>query len=301
MPEPAELQFSLGSADLAALTWGDPADPVALLIHGFPDSAWTWATLGPVLADSGWYVVAPFTRGYAPSGLARDDDYSIGSLVEDVVGIHRALGADERAVLIGHDWGGAIVSATSSSHPELFAATVLIAIPPLAAIADLPRRFPRDPMTVLRQLPRSWYMPVVSTPGSEYAGAALIRLLWRLWAPNSAVAEARSRGIAALGTRARRRAAFSYYRAVWNPFYRRAKGFRAVQRAAFTPMRTRTLLLQGRDDTCGLERTSAHSAEFLPPGSTRVVVPAAGHFAHLEQPERVSALILEHLGKGADA
>ncbi|MFF0542016.1 alpha/beta fold hydrolase [Nocardia thailandica] len=303
MPQPAELRISTGTADLAALAWGDPGNPLALLVHGFPDSAWTWSAFGPALAEAGWYVVAPFTRGYAPSSLARDDDYSLGSLVGDIVALHRALGADDRAVLIGHDWGGAIVSATSSSHPDLFAAAVLVAIPPLGAIADLlrPRGWRRHAPALVRQLPRSWYMTVVSTPGSELFGDALIRVLWRLWAPGTDHAEARARGRAALGSRARRRAAFSYYRAVWNPLYRRTGRFRAEQRAAFGAMRTRTLFVQGRDDTCGLERTGAHALDHLPYGSTREVVPGAGHFAHLEQPERVLALVLDHIGKGADA
>ncbi|NEW27201.1 alpha/beta fold hydrolase [Nocardia cyriacigeorgica] len=303
MSEPVELRFSLDTAELAALAWGDPGDPVALLVHGFPDSAWTWSELGPALAAAGWYVVAPFTRGYAPSSLAYDDDYSIGSLVGDIIALHRALGADERAVLIGHDWGGAIVSATSSSHPELFARTVVIGIPPLAVIADLldPRNIRRNAAVIVRQLPRSWYMSVVSTPFSEYLGGPLIRLLWRLWAPGVDLSATRELGLRALGTRARRRAAFSYYRAVWNPLYRRTRGFETEQRAAFTPMRHRTLLIQGRDDTCGLARTSARALDHLPGGSVREVVPDAGHFAHLEQPEAVAALVLGYLGKGADA
>src|SRR5918998_3449600 len=54
--------------------------PLALCLHGFPDSAWTWRHLLPALADAGFRAVAPFLRGYAPSGLARDDRYAIGEL-----------------------------------------------------------------------------------------------------------------------------------------------------------------------------------------------------------------------------
>ncbi|MFC7450698.1 alpha/beta fold hydrolase [Rhodococcus daqingensis] len=300
MSSPVTLRFTFGAVDIEALTWGDPSDPVALLVHGFPDSAWTWEKVGPSLAEQGWRVVAPFTRGYAPSSLARDDDYSIGSLVGDIVDLHRAVGADSRAVVVGHDWGGAIASAVSSSHPELFDRAVLIAIPPLSAIKALVR--PARWLTLARQAPRSWYMPVLSIPLlSERIGRRLIMVLWRMWAPRSDVATYRRRGLDALHDRARRRAAFNYYRAVWNPLYRRGRDHRREQRLAFRAPRNPTLFLQGADDTCGLERTGAHALEHLPPGSRRIVVANAGHFAHLEQPDVITEHILDYLSEGVTA
>lgn len=300
MSPPETLRIVLDTADIEALAWGDTADPVALLLHGFPDSAWTWAKVGPALAAQGWRVIAPFARGYAPSSLARDDDYSIGSLVGDVIGIHRAVGADPRAVVVGHDWGGAVASAVSSSHPELFSRVVLIAIPPLPAIKALAR--PGLWPTLARQMPRSWYMAVLSVPIlSEMLGDRLIRLLWRLWAPRSDVAEYRRRALESLNDRPRRRAAFSYYRAVWNPVYRRSREHRPEQQRAFRPPRNPVLFLQGADDTCGLERTGAHALEHLPPRSRRIVIAGAGHFAHLERPDIVVDHIVEYLSEGVTA
>ncbi|UGT44175.1 alpha/beta hydrolase [Nocardia yamanashiensis] len=300
MTAPQVPRFAFGDVDITALAWGDPGDPAALLIHGFPDSAWTWEVLGPELAARGYYAVAPFTRGYAPTTLARDDDYSIGALVADVVRVHDAIGADARAVLIGHDWGGAIVSAASSSHPELFRRAVLIAIPPLATIKALltsPRQLP----TMLRQAPRSWYMPVVSVPYSETIGRWLISLLWRLWAPSADLAEHRRRGLLALQGGDRIRAAFTYYRAVWNPWYRRGSAHARTQRLAFGSPRNPTLVLQGATDTCGLPATGAGALAQLPPGSRRIVVADAGHFAHLEQPAAVTGHILEYLKDGTES
>ena len=40
--------------DFGALAWGEPGDPLALLVHGYPDTAWTWRHLGPYLAERGW-------------------------------------------------------------------------------------------------------------------------------------------------------------------------------------------------------------------------------------------------------
>ena len=298
---PAMRRFRSSTAELMALTWGDPGDPAALLVHGFPDSAWTWDVIGPALAATGRYVVAPFTRGYGPSSLATDDDYSIGSLVDDIIGIHRDIGADDRAIVIGHDWGGAIVSALTASHPGLFRRSVLIAIPPLATIKALfaPSRLPHNFRRVARQAPHSWYMPVVSTPWlSDAIGGWLVARLWEAWSPNPATTRHRDLGLAALGNRTRRRAAFSYYRAVWNPLYRRTTDHRHEQLAAFDDPRVPTLYLQGAEDTCGLVYTGADALEHLPPGSLRTVVEAAGHFTHLDQPEIVTRHIIDFVGKG---
>ncbi|WP_162958133.1 alpha/beta fold hydrolase [Nocardia yunnanensis] len=297
MTTPGQLVFAFDEVEIAALTWGEPGDPVALLVHGFPDSARTWDVVGPALAARGYHVVAPFTRGYAPTSLAADDDYSIGSLVADIVRVHHAVGADARAVLVGHDWGGAIASATASAHPELFRRAVLIAIPPLSAIKAL--FSPRHTATLARQLPRSWYMSVVSTPRSELLGRRLVSTLWRRWSPGADLDRYQGYGAAALHDRARLRAAFNYYRAVWNPLYRKNSGHTRTQRLAFRDPRIPTLLLQGATDTCGLEATGAHALDHLPPGSRRIVVPAAGHFTHLEQPDAVIGHIVDYLAEGA--
>src|ERR1044072_1420855 len=83
-----------------------PADgPLALCLHGFPDSAWTWRDLLPALADAGFRAVAPFTRGYAPSSVPADGRYQLAVLAQDAIALHEALGGDGDAVLIGHDWG----------------------------------------------------------------------------------------------------------------------------------------------------------------------------------------------------
>ena len=60
--------------------------PLALCLHGFPDSARTWRYLLPQLAEAGFHAVAPFMRGYAPTGIPEDGGYGLGALVADAVG-----------------------------------------------------------------------------------------------------------------------------------------------------------------------------------------------------------------------
>src|SRR5215470_6781862 len=79
--------------------------PLALCLHGFPDCAHTWRHLLPALADAGFHAVAPFMRGYAPTGIPGDAAYQIGALAADATALHEVLGGTADAVLIGHDWG----------------------------------------------------------------------------------------------------------------------------------------------------------------------------------------------------
>src|SRR3954451_482469 len=101
----SEGSISSNGLTVGYLEDGPPDGPLALCLHGFPDSAWSWRYLLPALAGAGFHAVAPFLRGYAPTALAPDGRYQTGALVSDAIALHGALGGDERAVLIGHDWG----------------------------------------------------------------------------------------------------------------------------------------------------------------------------------------------------
>src|SRR5271169_1107259 len=78
--------------------------PLVLCLHGFPDTAHSFRYQMPMLADAGYHVVAPFMRGYAPTGAAQDGRYDIGALGEDALALIDALGASD-AIIFGHDWG----------------------------------------------------------------------------------------------------------------------------------------------------------------------------------------------------
>ena len=75
--------------------------PLALCLHGFPDSAPSWRHLLPALADAGFHAVAPFMRGYAPSAIPDDGCYRSGALVADVV--NTAIARPPRVETIVHD------------------------------------------------------------------------------------------------------------------------------------------------------------------------------------------------------
>src|ERR1700679_3169255 len=91
--------------EFAYLDDGPEDGPLALCLHGFPDTAHTWRHLLPRLADAGFHAVAPFLRGYAPSSVPTAGAFDTGTLAVDACELHGALGGDEDAVIIGHDWG----------------------------------------------------------------------------------------------------------------------------------------------------------------------------------------------------
>src|SRR6476659_159826 len=90
--DPAHL--TVNGIDVAYLEAGPADGPLAVCLHGFPDHAPTWAGLMPVLADAGYHVVAPWLRGYAPTGLAPDGNYQTASVALDILGLADAFAGD---------------------------------------------------------------------------------------------------------------------------------------------------------------------------------------------------------------
>src|SRR6516162_5213299 len=82
--------------------------PLVLLLHGFPESWYSWRHQLTALADAGFHAVAPDQRGYgATGGPSSVDQYTILHLVGDVIGLMDALAAPTAAV-VGHDWGAPV-------------------------------------------------------------------------------------------------------------------------------------------------------------------------------------------------
>ncbi|MBW5248499.1 alpha/beta hydrolase [Streptomyces sp. P01-B04] len=103
--------------------------PLVLLVHGFPESWYSWRHQLPVLAAAGYRAVALDVRGYGRSSRpAAADAYRLLDLAEDNVAVVRALG-EESAVVVGHDWGSNIAAASALLHPEVFRAVALLSVP----------------------------------------------------------------------------------------------------------------------------------------------------------------------------
>jgi pimeloyl-ACP methyl ester carboxylesterase len=103
--------------------------PLVLLLHGFPECWYSWRHQLPALAAAGYHVVAPDQRGYCRTGGPDDvTEYSIMHLAGDVTGLMDALG-EERAVVVGHDWGAAVTWYTAQFRPDRVRGLAALSVP----------------------------------------------------------------------------------------------------------------------------------------------------------------------------
>ena len=268
-----------------------PADgPLALCLHGFPDTAHTWRHLLPELAASGFRAVAPFTRGYAPTAVPADGSYQTGALVADANALHEALGGTADAVVIGHDWGALATYGAVAHEPDRWRRAVTMAVPPTGAIGMS--------LFSYAQLQRSWYMFFFLSPLAEVAlpldDYAFIDGLWRDWSPGYDGTWDVARVKESIGDPGRIAAAIGYYRALYDPSLQ-VPELAERQAAALAPTPKPTLYLHGRDDGCMLLESIGHPLDFMAEGSEMQVVDAAGHFLHLERPDVVNPRVVEFL------
>lgn len=281
------IEIELDHVRLAALTWGQRDGPLALLLHGFPDTAHTWRHLGPLLADQGFHVVAPFTRGYAPSGVPDDGRVDVGALAYDAVAVHRALGADDSAVLVGHDWGAITANTLAAHRDSPFRVVVSMAVPPLDALplGETWRLLPG-------QARRSWYVGFNQLPFlPERSLRRLVPKLWRDWSPGYDAARDVAFTLESLADPRCRRTALGYYRQIARPV-RVPPRYRHWQRAMASGARVPVLYLHGRDDGCMTARFAVIARDRVPADTEVHVIDRSGHFLHLERPDEVNGLVL---------
>ena len=111
------------------------ARPCVVLLHGFPELAYTWRNQMLPLAQAGYHVIAPDARGYGLSAshpVAYSDSlvpYSMFNRVSDVLGLVRALGHEKVAMVVGHDWGGPTAQWCARLRPDVFRSVVSISTP----------------------------------------------------------------------------------------------------------------------------------------------------------------------------
>jgi pimeloyl-ACP methyl ester carboxylesterase len=117
-----------GELRLRAVVQG--AGPLVILVHGFPESWFSWRhQLGPI-ADAGFTACAIDVRGYGGSDKPQPvEAYAMRHMVADLAGVARALQPDRPAILLGHDWGAPIVWNSALTRPDRFAAVGALSVP----------------------------------------------------------------------------------------------------------------------------------------------------------------------------
>ena len=113
----------------------DPNRPAVLLLHGFPELAYSWRRVMPVLAEAGYYVIAPDQRGYGRTmGWSDEYDTDLGpyrllNLVRDMLSLIKAVGLDHVKAVIGHDFGASVAAYAALIRPDVFRAMTLMSAP----------------------------------------------------------------------------------------------------------------------------------------------------------------------------
>ena len=120
-----------------------PGRPMVLLLHGFPELAYSWRRVMPALAGAGYHVIAPDQRGYGRSwrkAIAYDDDlapYRMLNLVRDALGLVRTFGRERIDAVIGHDFGSFVAAWAAVTRPDVFRSVVLMSAP-FAGVPKIP-------------------------------------------------------------------------------------------------------------------------------------------------------------------
>lgn len=266
--------------------------PLALCLHGFPDSPHTWRHLIPALASAGFRAVAPYMRGYSPTSVPESGVYQTAALARDANALHEALDGDERAVIIGHDWGAPSVCGAAIDAPERWSKVVSMAVPPGPALGAA---F----LSNLAQIQRSWYMFFFQHGLSNHVVSAndlaFIDMLWSQWSPGFAAATDLAHVKDALRNAENLQAALGYYRATLGDGKRDPELATLQQRMGGEYPTQPLLYLHGENDGC-VGREVAEVARTMSPTNVRYeFVAKAGHFLQLEQPQRVNQLIVDFL------
>jgi pimeloyl-ACP methyl ester carboxylesterase len=280
--------------DFAYLSAGPDGGPLALCLHGFPDHAPSFAPLLDALAGAGYHAVAPWMRGYHPTGLAPDGRYQSATLALDALALVETLSPDGTAALVGHDWGALAATGAAILGPERVRSLVSMALPHPAVLgATLTGDW--------EQRKRSWYMwffqlavlPELVVPGDDFA---FVDRLWREWSPgHTPDPGAMTKLKQTLGAPGVLEAALGYYRQTID-VARQADDLAAAQAEVSGGMiGVPALFLMGADDGCFAPDRERASLAFCSAGARVEILDGAGHFLHVEAPERVSRMVLDWL------
>ncbi len=259
--------------------------PTIFLLHGFPDMANTWdETISELSQD--YHVVAPFLRGYYPTGMPEDGNYSVKAIAGDIVALAEALEVDTYTV-IGQDWGASITYSVALLAPTKVDRVITIAIPPPPCFKLTPQIawFGRH-FLLFRN--KGYALRYTRKQDFRY-----IDRLYRRWSPDYADYQQSSAAIkATFKYPGRLEAALGYY---WSFFEDRDKPDLKDFYAQTPPVPV--LFLGGANDNGVDPKAVACIQDSLPQGSKGIVFEHAGHFLHREIPEQFLAEVKAFLAQ----
>ena len=243
--------------------------PLVIMIHGFPDFWYTWRDQMQVLAKK-FQVVAVDLRGYnlsdKPEGV---ENYSLDKLVGDIHAVLTHL-KQEKAVIVGHDWGGMIAWTFAMTHPEMTERLIVLNLPH-------PKGLMRELATNPAQQKNSQYARNFQKPGAE---KLLTPEMLAFWVKEP---DARAKYIEAF-KRSSLTGMLNYYRANYpkEPY---------KDDRTFPPVKCPVLLIHGLQDSYLLDGALSGTWKWVEQYLTLVTIPKAGHFVHRDATAQVNRIM----------
>jgi pimeloyl-ACP methyl ester carboxylesterase len=276
------VEFRTASHDGQRYVLSQTGDgPDIVLLHGFPDTPYSWSQIQTALLDAGWRVTVPWLRGYHPDTIVPGRRYDPETLGRDALGLLDALDMPS-AVLVGHDWGALLAYVASALAPERVRAIVTSGIPHPSVL----RRTPTAMWSVRHFVGLKLPWAAWSARRNDFA---YLDRLYRRWSPGWSGPEREqtlSHAKQALSSRATLDGAIAYYRDL--PL----GGAPVLQRVGAVPG-----LIVGGDHVLGERRLFARTAQLLPAPSRALIVEGAGHWPHRENAGVVVPELLAFLGE----
>ena len=265
------------TADVA----GPAGGVLVLLLHGFPESRYSWRAALPELAKAGYRAVAPDQRGYSPGARpdpANLDNYLFDKLVADAIDIADASGAaGKRFHLVGHDWGGQVSWGVATRYPERLASLTVLSRPhPLS----FRRALQEDPDQKQRSRHHGKFLAPDTADKLLADNARAMRE--GLFGQS---AESVKQHLSILGTKPALESALAWYRA--------NKGLSGD----FGPVKVPTLYIWGDVDATVGRGAAEGTGEFVSAAYAMEVLLGVGHFVMDQAAPRATELLLAHLKK----
>lgn len=259
--------------------------PLVIFLHGFPDTAETWSAFLPAFAAQEFRAVAPYLRGYPPSGPSESNDYHMVSIASDVLALIEALG-EQQAIVVGHDWGALAAYLAANLAPQRVAKLITLAIPHPRALAPSPKLLYRARHFLAFQLPGA----SARVRANHFAA---VDALYRRWSPNwnpsANDLEPVKRCFAVAGAV---EAALAYYRTyardAWRP---------SVRRIVLQKCSVPTLAIFGKCDGALAASDFKRAGGCFTDRYEELAVPRAGHFVHREAPDLVCSAMLKFVSR----
>lgn len=280
--KPSIEHFNVNGRTYSALVSGEGT--TVLCLHGFPDTYHSFKHQIPELVAQGYRVICPVMPGYEESSLKSNNQYSIDYVSDEIIALTRVI-SNKPVHIIGHDWGAIAAYAAATKAPELFASLSALTIPHNMLSLNIVLQAPR-------QASYSWYIAFFQLRGiSEFIltrnNFALIDKLYRDWSPSWIAPTEQLSAIKEVLINPRlKAAALGYYRSIFS-----IKGIKLLGGTIKVP----SLLIEGSEDGC-IHKKSWSMVRYNAFKKGVVIHKInAGHFLHIEKPNTVNTLLIEHL------